>query len=178
MAGHAKFAAVYARPFWREAGWSGTATSRRGPLMEIHDASDAEGRIGALFGFVGAPPPYRSGIGPRVLAQQAIAQLVRLFGEQAAQPLWQGVQDWATEPATAAAADRQPLFEHPSYGAAGVPPAWRQRLLLAGTEFSSDHGGYLEGALDAAEVAVAALLAQRLLHTPVARSPIQQDTAP
>ena len=38
MAGHAKFVAVYNRPFWRDAGLSGDAISRRGPLVEIHDA--------------------------------------------------------------------------------------------------------------------------------------------
>jgi monoamine oxidase len=42
MAGQAKVVAVYDRPFWRAAGLSGDAISRRGPLMEIHDASPAD----------------------------------------------------------------------------------------------------------------------------------------
>ena len=44
MAGHAKFIALYERAFWREAGCSGTAMSQRGPLTEIHDASDELGK--------------------------------------------------------------------------------------------------------------------------------------
>jgi len=42
MATHAKVIAVYERPFWREQGFSGFATSWVGPLQEIHDASPVE----------------------------------------------------------------------------------------------------------------------------------------
>ena len=160
MAGQAKFAAVYATPFWREAGWSGAAMSQRGPMVEIHDASDAHGRTAALFGFVGASPAYRAGIGQQALARQSIAQLVRIFGEQAAAPLWHGVQDWATERETASALDHQPLHDHPRYGRTIAPGDWAHRLWLAGTEHSPGYGGYLEGALESAEDAVNGLLAQ------------------
>ncbi|WP_235815672.1 FAD-dependent oxidoreductase [Cypionkella psychrotolerans] len=56
MAGHAKFVAVCDTPFWRDAGLSGDATSRRGPMAEIHDASGTNGTPAALFGFLGLPP--------------------------------------------------------------------------------------------------------------------------
>ena len=161
MAGQAKFAAIYPGAFWREAGWSGDAMSNRGPMVEIHDASDANGQTAALFGFVGASPAYRAGIGSEELARQSLAQLVRIFGEQAAQPLWHGVQDWALEPLTASESDRQPLAHHPIYSDTVVPADWRERLWLAGTERSANYGGYLEGALDSAETAVRGLLAQR-----------------
>lgn len=160
MAGQAKFVAIYEQPFWREAGWSGAAMSHRGPMVEIHDASDASGQTAALFGFVGASPAYRAGIGSEALAKQSLAQLVRLFGPAAATPLWSGVQDWALERLTASESDRQPLAHHPMYGDPVVPGEWRQRLWLAGTERSANHGGYLEGALDSAEQAVKGLLAQ------------------
>ena len=160
MAGQAKFAAIYPNAFWREAGWSGGGMSHRGPMVEIHDASDASGQVAALFGFVGASPAYRSGIGPDQLAQQALAQLVRMFGPQAATPLWSGVQDWAQEPLTASAADQQPLSYHPSYGNPVLPSDWSERLWLAGTERSANYGGYLEGALESAEEAVKGLAAR------------------
>lgn len=160
MAGQAKVVAIYPKAFWREAGLSGTAMSQRGPLGEIHDASDATGQVAALFGFVGATPDYRAGIGPEALQRQALAQLTRLFGAQAAEPVWSAVQDWAQDPLTAAKADQRPLSQHPSYEAADVPPAWRQRVWLAGTERSPNYGGYLEGALEAAELAVNGLLGQ------------------
>jgi monoamine oxidase len=159
MAGQAKFVAIYEQAFWREAGWSGAAMSHRGPMVEIHDASDATGQSAALFGFVGASPAYRAGIGSEALAKQSLAQLVRLFGPAAATPLWSGVQDWAQEPLTASGSDRQPLAYHPMYGDPVVPGEWQQRLWLAGTERSANYGGYLEGALDSAEQAVKGLLA-------------------
>ena len=54
MAPHAKVFALYDKPFWREAGLSGTAQSMAGPLVEIHDATTASGQA-ALFGFFGLP---------------------------------------------------------------------------------------------------------------------------
>lgn len=160
MAGQAKFVAIYPTAFWREAGWSGAAMSHRGPMVEIHDASDATGQTAALFGFVGASPAYRAGIGREALERQSLAQLVRLFGPAAASPLWSAVQDWAQEPLTSSAADQQPLAYHPMYGDPVVPGEWDQRLWLAGTERSANYGGYLEGALESAEHAVQGLLAK------------------
>jgi monoamine oxidase len=161
MAGQAKFVAVYPKAFWREAGLSGAAMSQRGPMVEIHDASDARGQEAALFGFVGASPDYRAGIGREELQRQSLAQFTRLFGEQAASPLWSEVQDWAQEPLTAARTDLRPLTYHPSYQGPAVPAEWAERVWLAGTERSAAYGGYLEGALDAAMHAAKGLLAKR-----------------
>lgn len=159
MAGQAKFVAVYPTAFWRHDGLSGDGMSHRGPMSEIHDASDASGQGAALFGFVGASPAYRVGIGRNALQQQSLAQLVRMFGPQAATPLWSSVQDWAQEQLTAAKEDQRPLNHHPMYGPARVPSSWTHRVWLAGTERSPSYGGYLEGALEAAELAVKNLLA-------------------
>ena len=175
MAGQAKFAAFYRTAFWREAGWSGAALSQRGPMVEIHDASNADGRTAALFGFVGASPAYRAGIGQEELARQSIAQLVRIFGEKAAVPLWQGVHDWAPEPETAGALDQRPLHDHPRYGSTIAPSGWSHRLWLAGTEHSPGFGGYMEGALESAEDAVSGLLAQRQSRPRAAYLQLQKD---
>ena len=175
MAGQAKFAAVYPTAFWREAGWSGAAMSQCGPLVEIHDASDADGRTAALFGFVGASPAYRARIGPQELARQSIAQLVRIFGEKAATPLWHGVQDWAAEPETASALDQSPLHDHPRYSSTTAPDDWAHRLWLAGTEHAPGFGGYLEGALESAEDAVGGLLAQRQSRPRAAQPQLKKD---
>ena len=158
MAGQAKFVAAYPSAFWREAGLSGDGMSHRGPMSEIHDASDATGQVAALFGFVGASPSYRAGIGREALQQQSLAQLVRMFGPEAANPLWVSVQDWAQEPFTAAKEDQHPLAYHPMYDEPHVPTSWAQRVWLAGTERSPNYGGYLEGALEAAELAVKGVL--------------------
>lgn len=150
MAGQAKALAVYDKPFWREAGLSGDAMSRFGPMVEIHDASPAEGGPYALFGFIGAPPQERTD--EQVLRQHLQAQLVRLFGAEAAKPAKLYVKDWAFDSYTSTAADVKPLVAHPTYG---IPHAmrglWDNRLCFAGSEVAPQFGGYIEGALEAAE---------------------------
>ncbi|MDO9526731.1 MAG: NAD(P)/FAD-dependent oxidoreductase [Gemmobacter sp.] len=158
MAGQAKALAVYDRPFWRDAGLSGDATSRRGPMVEVHDASPATGGPFALFGFIGVPPEGRSDV--PALRHHLIAQLVRMFGPQAATPAQLFVKDWATDPFTATQADRKPVHAHPAYGMPRPLTAlWGGTLILAGTEVAAEFGGYLEGALESAE---AALLTMRV----------------
>lgn len=162
MAQHAKFVAVYPTAFWREQGWSGTAISQWGPVSEIHDASDSSGQNAALFGFIGANAAYRAGIGEAALRKQILKQLGNIFGDQATAPLSLHLQDWSQQAFTASASDRYPLAMHPQYRNAEVPDEWASRLWLAGTERSAEFGGYLEGALDAAERAVSQLLQQKM----------------
>ena len=162
MAQHAKFVAVYPTAFWREQGWSGTAISQWGPVSEIHDASDSSGQNAALFGFIGANAAYRAGIGEAALRKQILKQLGNIFGDQATAPLSLHLQDWSQQAFTASASDRYPLAMHPQYRNAEVPDEWASRLWLGGTERSAEFGGYLEGALDAAERAVSQLLQQKM----------------
>ena len=160
MAGQAKALAVYDTAFWREAGLSGDASSRFGPMVEIHDASPAEGGPYALFGFIGVPPQGRSD--EQLLRQHLLRQLIRLFGRGAAEPAQLYVKDWAFDPHTSTEADKAPLYAHPSYG---LPNAmmglWDNTLHFAGTEVAPLFGGYIEGALEAAETVFDALENQR-----------------
>ena len=159
MAAQAKFVAVFARAFWRDAGLSGQAHSRAGPLVEIHDATQPGGHP-ALFGFVGVPAEVRRRAGPQ-LREAMLAQLQRLFGPEAATPLHIFYKDWADDPFIATRDDETAPPFHPVYGAhTALPAPWKHRLWLAGTESAREHGGYLEGALEASDVAVQALLAQ------------------
>ncbi|MEM6940812.1 MAG: NAD(P)/FAD-dependent oxidoreductase [Pseudomonadota bacterium] len=152
MAGQAKAIAVFDTPFWREAGLSGDAMSRRGPMVEIHDASPKTGGPYALFGFIGVPPTARAD--EQLLRQAVQAQLVRLFGEQAAAPRQLFLKDWAFDALTATQADAAPVHSHPSYGLpSALKDLWGGHLVLAGTEVARGFGGFVEGALEAAEVA-------------------------
>lgn len=150
MAGHAKLVATYPVPFWRGLGLNGDAISHRGPLAEIHDASPADASTGALFGFAHPGAARQPGF-----RDAALAQLARLFGPEAATPDSVAIKDWSTDPATATPADRTPPSGHPAYRA--LPPTGR--LILAGTEAAPEDGGFLEGALAAAEAAHARLIA-------------------
>jgi len=151
MGGHAKFVAIYDSPFWRKDGLSGDAMSRHGPLGEIHDASPSDGSQGALFGFLGVPAPRRAGQDAAIV-EAAVAQLARIFGPKAATPITTHYQDWAYDPFTASVLDHAPLNHHPTYG---MPHAlntlWDGHLHMCSTEVAPEMGGYLEGALAAAE---------------------------
>lgn len=165
MAGHAKLVAVYDTPFWRADDLSGDGISRRGPLAEIHDASPSSGRQGALFGFLGVPAAYRAGR-EQEMVQAAIAQLAMMFGPLAAHPISVLYQDWATDDLTATGDDRAGPAQHPAYG---LPPTlgnlWGGALILASTEVAPANGGFLEGALEAAETAFASLQRRANLST-------------
>lgn len=159
MAGHAKVIAVYDTPFWRQDGLSGDAMSRRGPMVEIHDASPASGGPYALFGFMGTSVTARQGREADIL-KDAKDQLIRLFGKNAAHPISLHLQDWAFEKETATSRDHQSPTSHPDYGLPAVlKDLWGGHLLLGSTEVAPLFGGYLEGALEASEVVAANLAA-------------------
>lgn len=156
MAGQAKAVAVYDSPFWRNDGLSGDAMSRTGPMVEVHDASPADGGPYALFGFIGVPPLGRAD--EQELRQHLLAQFGRLFGPQAAEPAKLYVKDWAFDPRTATAADQAPLYAHPTYGLSrAMVGLWDDTLHFGGTEVAPQFGGYIEGALEAAENVLAML---------------------
>ncbi len=159
MAGHAKIIAVYLRPFWRDAGLNGDAISHRGPMAEIHDASPAGGALGALFGFVGVPAAHRQNKDQLLAA--AKAQLASMFGPEALIPTDMILQDWATEDLTATKDDEAPPASHPAYGPlTSLSNLWGGRLHIVSSEVAPTFGGFIEGALEAAEVKVAELLSR------------------
>lgn len=160
MAPHAKFFAVYDRPFWREAGLSGTAQSMVGPMVEIHDATTVSGQA-ALFGFLGVGAGQRALVGEDALTQASLAQFARIFGPEASEPRSTMLKDWAAEALTATSADRE-AGGHPAPGEVRwVAGPWSERLILAGSESSPSEPGYLAGAVSAAEQAASAILAER-----------------
>ncbi|WP_343712909.1 FAD-dependent oxidoreductase [Inquilinus sp.] len=151
MAPHAKYVAIYDTPFWREHGLSGEARSGRGPLAEIHDASMPGGKA-ALFGFFGIPAQVRSRVSPEVLRAHCRAQLVRLFGEEAANPIGESVKDWANDPFTATDLDMNAGAEHSrSPEATAKSGAWFGLLHGIASEWSTQYPGYLAGAIEAAD---------------------------
>ena len=159
MAPHAKFFAIYDRPFWREAGLSGMAQSLIGPMPEIHDACTVDGTA-ALFGFVGLGAGDRANLGEMAVKLACLSQLTRLFGTIAASPTRVLFKDWAADPHTATASDvSAPGHPHPHDG--WVNGAWAARLTLAGTETAPREPGYLSGAVAASTSVVESL--QRLI---------------
>jgi len=154
-----KIVAVYTEPFWRRDGLAGAAASRRGPMQEIHDMSGPEGYPAALFGF--APASLIRADAERALRDQ----LTRLFGPQESNPLHITIANWSTEkwtspvPRIVESGSTAPkpvdygLFGHRGYQRPGLDG----RLHWAATETATAYPGHVEGALEAAERAVAAI---------------------
>lgn len=160
MAPHAKFFALYEKPFWREAGLSGTARSMAGPLAEIHDATTASGGA-ALFGFVGLDWDQRRVAGKAVLAEACVEQLARLFGPMALEAKATPYKDWADDSLTATEDDRVAAGQPVPHAGPWLTGTWESRLLLAGSETSATDPGYLAGALVAGKRAVSRVVRKR-----------------
>lgn len=108
------------------------------------------GGPGVLFGFVRFDAESRDQLGPKRVIELAVQQLVRLFGEEAGQPVATDLKDWSQEPMTATAADWDNPPGHPEYGLSmDLDPEWSGRLSFISTETSQAHGGLIEGALQA-----------------------------
>jgi monoamine oxidase len=157
MAPHAKFVAIYSRPFWRSAGLSGMAQSGVGPMGEIHDATTASGAA-ALFGFLGVDADRRDAAGTALLTRACLEQLGRLFGDEARHPAATLLMDWTAEGFTATADDRRGGAHPMPQRGPWVSGAWRERLSLSGSETSATNPGYLAGAMDAGSRAAAEVL--------------------
>ncbi len=150
MAPHAKFFALYDRPFWREAGLSGTAQSMVGPLVEIHDATTGSGQA-ALFGFVGVPAERRAAVGRDAIVASSVQQLTQIFGPEAGNPHATLFKDWAADPLTATR-DDQAANGHPLPSTQPwIGGEWQEHITLAGSETSRTEPGYLAGAVEAGE---------------------------
>lgn len=159
MAPHAKYIAVYPEAFWIEQGLSGQARSYIGPMGEIHDAS-IQDKKAALFGFLGIPANVRQKISEKDLMVHCRAQLVRLFGADAAQPENEFIKDWSTDVFTATEMDwKNPSAAHgfaPEMTPSELP--WSNQVIGIASEWSKNYSGYLAGAVDAASVGVKLLL--------------------
>ncbi|WP_434713041.1 FAD-dependent oxidoreductase [Rhizobium sp. YTUHZ045] len=157
MAPHAKFFAIYNRPFWRDDGLSGTAQSMVGPMVEMHDATLANGKA-ALFGFIGIGADQRAALGDEALKKACLAQFARIFGAGASEPRSTLLKDWAADPLTATSRDPLATGHLSAEDANSLSGLWGQRLFMAGSETSAIEAGFLAGAVAAAKRAVLAVV--------------------
>ncbi|OYX69799.1 MAG: amine oxidase [Rhizobiales bacterium 32-66-11] len=152
MAARAKVMVAYPSATWRNAGLAGNAfvTHEQAVIGEVFDACDGAAEKAALGGFLALTPHLRQdfSIGLPMLMDN---QLVQVFGA-GAEGGTQYYQDWATEPFTCSARDRDATIG--THSDTGNPllrrPLWGGRLHIGGSETAAQSAGYLEGALDAA----------------------------
>lgn len=115
-----KCVAFYERPFWPNEGWSGEAVADAGPVRIVCDDSPADGRTGALLGFVSGNDALVYGDGPRASGGRRCS---RSLGGSSASARGRRPTTWTTTGApnpTAAAATR-------ACSAPASSPRWARR---------------------------------------------------
>jgi monoamine oxidase len=153
--------AIYDRPFWRDAGQTGQATSDTGPVKVTYDNSPPSGQPGVLLGFIEGEDAREWG--PRPAAERRAAVLesfARYFGAAARSPRTYVEQNWMEEE-----------WSRGCYGAWAPPgvlldygESLREpvgRIHWAGTETATEWCGYMDGAVQSGQ-RVAAEVAARL----------------
>lgn len=160
MGSTVKVVVAYNRPFWHEAGLAGAAFSYAGPMRELHDMSGPDGSPAAIFGFCALAPDE-----PAPDRDAVVAQMIKLFGPEAADPIEVSVMDWRLEPYTVTPAlvglTNYQTYGHPAYQS----PALGGRLHWASTETSTVAPGHVEGALAAADRAAQTIIARNRSDT-------------
>ena len=97
MGATVKCFALYDRPFWREAGFSGEAVCTEGPVAVSFDAVSASGQAALLAFVVGAPARGWTSRPAEERKAIVLGSLVRFFGQEAAEPVGYHEVDWAEE---------------------------------------------------------------------------------
>jgi monoamine oxidase len=155
-----KAEAIYARPFWREAGLSGQGFSDVGLARIPFDNSPPEGDLGVLFSFIGgARHAEWASLTPAVRRARVLEDLARFFGPEALRPERYVEHDWTTERWTRGCPVGHlgpgVLSRHgPALRAATGAVHW------AGTETSDFWLGYMDGAVRSGERAAGEVLAK------------------
>jgi len=147
MGGSMKGAITYAKPFWKEAGNSGALYSYAGPFVQMYDQTSTDGKRFALVGFMDekiSSLPYEE------RKKKVTDQLVRVFGNEAREPIDYKYTYWADEeftmPKNAGRLSAHKNNGHQVYRT----PHLGGTVYIAGTETSSQAGGYMEGAINSA----------------------------
>jgi monoamine oxidase len=159
-----KCMAVYDRPFWRERGLTGQATSTDGPVKLTFDNSPPDGTPGVLLGFLEGNQARELGAWSPDRRRAAVLEcFVRLFGREAESPVDYVDKSWADEEWTRGCYGcYMPTGAWTVYGPhlrAPIGP-----IHWAGAETATVWSGYMDGAVrsgDSAAEAVAATLVAR-----------------
>ena len=152
-----KLVALYAEPFWREAGLSGQAATD-GAVRVVLDESPPGGRPGALAAYaVGRAAVALSSMAPAERRGLALGALAELFGPAAARPEAIVEHDWVADPWTRG-----------GHGGTAAPGAWSTLgaalrrpvgpLHWAGTETAATGMASMSGAVLSGERAAGELL--------------------
>lgn len=146
----------YDRPFWRDQRWSGTLFSNVGPITEFYDHSDSSDSRFALCGFV---HEVYAQLTPADRLERIHKQLASVFGQEALNYLQFEEVVWSQETYTKDQQSTSSLIPHQNNGHEVFrTPLFDKRFYISGSETSPNYGGYMDGAVFAAEKTVAQIL--------------------
>ncbi len=139
--------AIYAQPFWRDAGLSGSVVSDEGPVHVCFDVTPPDSQRGILMGFIeGRDGIHWTDRSPEERREKVLSQFQDYFGPQAGDPIDYVDQSWLHE-----------QWTRGCYGGTAGPNALSQwgdslrtvhrAVIWAGTETATDFNGYFEGAV-------------------------------
>jgi monoamine oxidase len=139
----------YAKPFWYDQKTSGTIFSSVGPIPEMYDHSDYANEKFALVGFMNGA--YANTSAEHRL-QLVLQQLEKYYGPQVKDYLSYEEGVWGQEPYTYTPYT-SPLLPHQNNGHSLLRSRhWNDKLLLAGSETAPQYPGYMDGAVQSAQL--------------------------
>lgn len=143
-----KVALSYSKPFWKKSDFSGTILSNVGPINEMYEHHNSENSFFALKGFMNGS--YYS----FTLEQRKdliLGQLRKYYGTIVDSYLNYYEKVWRDEKYTFSTYDSH-IVPHQHNGHKIYQEAFFDgRLMIAGSETSSHHPGYMEGAISSAQ---------------------------
>ena len=154
-----KCIAVYDKPFWRDAGYSGEIASDEGPLASVFDDTPEGSAHGSLIGFIAGDAARKwTERTPEERRDAIVKQFVECYGEKAAQPVEYIEKNWLEEEWSGGC--------YEAYMAPGVMTSYGKalrapigRIHWAGTETAEEWCGYMDGAVRSGERAAAEIVA-------------------
>ncbi len=155
-----KCLAIYDKPFWRDDGLSGMATSDTGPVKLTFDNTPPGGKPGILLGFIEGQEARDLLAASRHERRKLVLEsMARYYGSKAHLAKDYADKSWAADPWTRGC--------YVGYYPPGVLTGYREAISAptgvihwAGTETASEWNGYMDGALQAGERAAEEVLAK------------------
>jgi monoamine oxidase len=146
-----KCKAVYEKPFWRDAGLSGSGLNTEGAVRTCFDNSPRNGSVGVLLSFVGGSTWNTYGTLGRAKRRRAVLEgFSKIVGDRALDPIQYVEHDWTLDRWTLGGpVALQVPGALTSYGKVIRQPFGR--IHWAGTETSTYWAGYMDGAVRAGQ---------------------------
>lgn len=149
-----KFAVEYGSPFWKEKNFSGSIFSQANIIQEQYDHSGFQNKTFALKGFLNAASAKMT---KTEREERVIGQLVNLFGKEAQNYVAYFEKVWSQNELTFVPYETF-VLPHQNNGNSIYKNSFLNgKFFIAGTETSSLFGGYMEGAILAAQIMVSNL---------------------